>query len=71
MTTRHTCCLPLQMNQLAKVYDSSNQVFGMKTSLLRRHPLGSLQSFGFPANERMPEWMPAKKTEQRCQLCAY
>ena len=29
-TTRHTCCLPLQMNQLAKVYDSSNQVFGMK-----------------------------------------
>ena len=33
-TTKHTCCLPLQINQLAKVYDSSNQVVGMKLTFL-------------------------------------
>ena len=29
-----TCCLPLQINQLEKVYDSSNQVVDMKLTFL-------------------------------------
>ena len=33
-TTKHTCCLPLQINQLEKVYDSSNQVVDMKLTFL-------------------------------------